>query len=125
MIAQMHILPGSGKCLQMLKASGGAGHGPAGALQLGGKVAVVRGPDVLRVRRDRPGRACHQMGIGGDRGGRVDEVNVQPFGIFRPFMREHRGLPETAEAVAAEIMRQVAEKAAKRFGEARLFAAGP
>lgn len=65
------------------------------------------------------------MGIGGDGGGRVDEVNMQPFGIHRPFMSQYRGLPETAKAVAAEIMRQVAEKPAKCLGKARLFTAGP
>lgn len=50
---------------------------------------------------------------------------MQPFGIRWPFVGKHGGLPETAEAVAAEIMRQIAEKPAERLGEARLFAAGP
>ncbi len=49
MIAQMHIPPGPGKGLQMLEAAGSAGHRPARALQLGGKVAVAGGPDVLGV----------------------------------------------------------------------------
>ena len=65
------------------------------------------------------------MGIGGDRGGCVDEMDMQPFGIRWPFVGKHGGLPETAEAVAAEIMRQIAEKPAERLGEARLFAARP
>ncbi len=124
-IAQMHILLDAGKGAKMLKAACGAGHGPAGAFQLCDKVPVAGGPDILGVSRNRPGRAGDKMCIGGDRGGCVDEVDMQPPGIYRPFVRQHGRLPETAEAVAAEIMRQIAEKPTQRLGEAWLLAACP
>lgn len=40
-IAEMHILLCAGELLQVLETAGSAGHGPAGALQLGCEVTVA------------------------------------------------------------------------------------
>ncbi|CCM72168.1 hypothetical protein BN406_05886 (plasmid) [Sinorhizobium meliloti Rm41] len=85
---------------QVLIAASGAGHRPAGPVELARKLPILRGPDVLCMGRAGPGYAGDYAGIVRYRGRRVNEVGMQPRGVFRPFGDEHQRLTKTAEAVA-------------------------
>ncbi len=58
------------------------------------------GPDVLCMGGASPGYAGDDAGIVRYRGRRVNEMGMQPRGVFRPFGDEYQRLAETAEAVA-------------------------
>lgn len=82
-----------------------------------GHVPVGRGPDILGMGRDRPAGADHPAGIAGDRGGGVQEMHMQPAAIGGPFGGQHRRLTETADAVAAGVAQEIAQKHPRRLPE--------
>ncbi len=93
---------------QMCRAGCGAGDQPAAVGELLGLVPIGRRPDILGVRRDRPGQSGQQRGIARDRGRRVEEMGMQLPDPTGQLVGEHERLAEPADAVARAIAAQVA-----------------
>ncbi len=109
-IDQRHTVPLGREVAQMRHARLRAGDHPTALRELLALLPGGRGPDVLGMRRERPGQAPHQRRIARDRGRRVHEMRMQPRHLRRQLAREHERLAEAADAVGRRVAPEVPEE---------------
>ena len=104
---------------QMIAAVAGAGHGPCRRGKLATLLPFGNGPDVLGVRRNRPGKPAHDRGIARDRGRSVQKMRVQMTDFGRQFGREDQRLAPAPDAVRRRIADKIGEPRTTRDAIAR------
>ena len=102
---------------EMVKSCRRAGDRPIASGQFFAFLPIRRRPDILGVGRHAPRYSRQEGGIAGDRSGRVQEVCMQLFYVWRHLICQDNGLSEAPDPIWRRIAQEVLPPSSKRDPE--------